>query len=92
MNEQGRPAVENLNKAIVSVQQAADNLNAMVADARPGVQNFSKSTLPEANQLVRDLRELSQSLQRCSDRVKRQGIGGTLGPQKLPDYKPGKRQ
>ena len=44
-------------------QQAADNLDAMITDARPGVQNFSKSTLPEANQLVRDLRELSQSLQ-----------------------------
>ena len=40
-----------------------DNLDAMVSDARPGIQNFSKSTLPEANRLVRDLRELSQSLQ-----------------------------
>ena len=29
----------------------------------PGVQNFTKSTLPEANQLVRDLRELTESLQ-----------------------------
>jgi phospholipid/cholesterol/gamma-HCH transport system substrate-binding protein len=26
----------------------------MITDARPGVQNFTKSTLPEANQLVRD--------------------------------------
>jgi phospholipid/cholesterol/gamma-HCH transport system substrate-binding protein len=41
---------------------------------------------------VRDLRGLSQSLQQVSDRVNRQGIGGSLGPQKLPDYKPGKRQ
>jgi phospholipid/cholesterol/gamma-HCH transport system substrate-binding protein len=56
------------------------------------VQSFSKSTLPEANKLVRDLRELSESLQQVSDRVNRQGIGGALGPQKLPDYKPGKRQ
>ena len=82
----------NLNQAIVSAKQAADNLNAMVSDARPGVQNFSKSTLPEANKLVRDLRELSQSLQQVSDRVNRQGIGGAIGPQKLPDYKPGKRK
>jgi phospholipid/cholesterol/gamma-HCH transport system substrate-binding protein len=90
VNEQGRPAVENLNKAIVSAQQAADNLNAMITDARPGVQNFTKSTLPEANKLVHDLRELSQSLQQVSDRVNHQGIGGALGPEKLPDYKPGK--
>ena len=92
VNGQGKEAVTNLNQAIISARKAADNLNAMVGDARPGVQNFSKSTLPEANRLVRDLRELSESLQQVSDRVNRQGIGGALGPQKLPDYKPGKRQ
>ena len=91
VTEQGRPAVDNLNKAIVSARQAADNLNAMISDARPGVQNFSKSTLPQANQLVRDLRDLTQSLKAVSDRVNHQGIGGALGPEKLPDYKPRKR-
>jgi phospholipid/cholesterol/gamma-HCH transport system substrate-binding protein len=90
--EEGRPAAQDLRKSIASVQAAADNLNAIISDARPGVQNFSKSTLPEANRLVRDLRELSQSLKAVSDRVDQQGIGGTLGPEKLPDYKPGKRQ
>jgi phospholipid/cholesterol/gamma-HCH transport system substrate-binding protein len=35
---------------------------------------------------------LSQSLQQVSNRVNQQGIGGTLGPPKLPDYKPGKRK
>ncbi|HEX3677653.1 MAG TPA: MlaD family protein [Sphingomicrobium sp.] len=92
VNGPGHQAVENLNQTIISARQAADNLNAMISDARPGVQNFSKSTLPEANRLVRNLRDLSQSLQQVSDRVNRQGIGGALGPQKLPDYKPGKRQ
>jgi phospholipid/cholesterol/gamma-HCH transport system substrate-binding protein len=92
VNEQGRPAIENLNKAIVSARQAADNLNAMITDARPGVQNFTKSTLPEANKLVHDLRELSDSLQLLTNRINQQGIGGTLGPEKLPDYKPGKRK
>ena len=90
--EQGRPAAEDMRKAIAAVQRAADNLDAMVSDARPGVQNFSKSTLPEANKLVRDLRELSQSLKAVSERVEQGGIGGTLGPQKLPDYKPRKQK
>lgn len=89
--EQGGPAAEDLRKSIAAVQAAADNLNAIISDARPGVQNFSKSTLPEANRLVRDLRELSQSLRVVSERVEQRGIGGTLGPQQLPDYKPGKR-
>jgi phospholipid/cholesterol/gamma-HCH transport system substrate-binding protein len=91
LKDNAQPAVENLPKAIASVQRAADNLDAIVSDARPGVQNFSKSTLPEANQLVRDLRELSQSLKGVSERVEQGGIGGTLGPQKLPDYKPRKQ-
>lgn len=92
VTEQGQPAMENLNKAIISARQAADNLNGMVTDARPGVQNFSKETLPEANKLVHDLRELSQSLEQVSQRVNQQGLGGALGPEKLPDYNPGKRK
>ena len=90
--EQGGPAAQDLRKAIASIQQASDNLNAIISDARPGVQNLSKSTLPEANRLVRELRELSQSLRGVTDRVEQQGIGGTLGPEKLPDYKPGKNK
>jgi phospholipid/cholesterol/gamma-HCH transport system substrate-binding protein len=92
VTDQGRPAIENLNRAIVSAQKAADSLEAMISDARPGVQNFSKSTLPEANQLVHDLRQLTQSLQAVSSRVEQGGVGGALGPEKLPDYKPGKRK
>ena len=92
VTKDGRPAMENLNKTLASVQQATNNLNAMISDARPGVQNFSKETLPEANKLVHDLRELSKSLEAVSNRVNQQGIGGALGPPKLPDYKPGKRK
>src|SRR5690349_386014 len=92
VTDDGKPAVQNLNKAIASIQQASDNLNNILSDARPGVQNFSKSTLPAANRLVHELQELSQSLQQVTDRVNQQGIGGALGPEKLPDYKPGKRK
>ena len=88
--EQGEPAARDLRRAIASVEAATKNLDAMISDARPGVQNLSKSTLPEANRLVRDLRELSESLKGVSERVEQEGIGGTLGPEKLPDYKPRK--
>lgn len=91
VNEQGKPAAEDMRKAIAAVQRSAESLDAMVADARPGVQNFSKSTLPEANRLVRDLRGLTESLQGFTERLEQEGIGGTLGPQKVPDYKPRKR-
>jgi phospholipid/cholesterol/gamma-HCH transport system substrate-binding protein len=92
VNEQGKPAAEDLRKTLASARQAADNLNAMISDARPGVQNFSKSTLPEANRMVHDLRELTQSLNTFTERLNQSGVGGALGPEKLPDYKPRKRQ
>lgn len=90
--EEGRPAAQDLRKAIAGVERATTNLDAMIADARPGVQNFSKSTLPEVNRLVRDMRELTQSLRAVSERIEQRGIGGALGPEKLPDYEPGKSQ
>lgn len=92
VSEEGRPAMQDLRKAIGSMEQAAKNLDAVIADARPGVQNFSKSTLPEANRLVRDMRELTESLRGLSERAERQGIGGALGPEKLPDYEPRNRR
>jgi phospholipid/cholesterol/gamma-HCH transport system substrate-binding protein len=64
----------------------------MVSDARPGVQNFSKSTLPEVNRMVRDLRELTKALQGFTERLNQGGVGGALGPEKLPDYKPRNRR
>jgi phospholipid/cholesterol/gamma-HCH transport system substrate-binding protein len=90
INEQGKPAAEDLRKAIAAVQRSADNLDAMIADARPGIQTFSKSTLPEANQLVRELRDLSTSLRQFSDRLNNDGALSALKPEPLPDYKPGK--
>jgi phospholipid/cholesterol/gamma-HCH transport system substrate-binding protein len=90
VNEQGKPAAEDLRKTIASAQKAADNLDSMIADARPGIQNLTKSTLPEANRLVRDLRELTSSLSQFSDRLNNDGALGVLGGEKLPDYKPGK--
>jgi phospholipid/cholesterol/gamma-HCH transport system substrate-binding protein len=90
--EQGQPAAEDLRRAIASVDRAANNLDSMISDARPGLQNLSKSTLPEANRLIRDMRELSQTLRGVSERVEQNGVGGTLGPKQLPDYKPRKQK
>jgi phospholipid/cholesterol/gamma-HCH transport system substrate-binding protein len=92
VNEQGKPAAEDLRKAIASIQRAADNLDSVVSEAKPGLNNFTKSTLPEANRLVHDLRDLSGSMQGFSDRLNQGGVGSVLGAPKLPDYKPGKQR
>jgi phospholipid/cholesterol/gamma-HCH transport system substrate-binding protein len=63
------------------------NLDALLSDARPGVQAFSKQTIPEVGQLVRDLREVSSSLGAVSQRLETQGVLGVATGPSLPNYK-----
>ncbi|MES2754360.1 MAG: MlaD family protein [Pseudomonadota bacterium] len=83
-----RPAMQNLNKAIASAQQSAEALNGAIGDARPGLQAFSKQTIPEVGQLVHDLRIMAAALSSVAEKVDRQGAGSLIGSPALPDYKP----
>ncbi|SEJ77003.1 phospholipid/cholesterol/gamma-HCH transport system substrate-binding protein [Sphingomonas sp. OV641] len=82
-----RPTIVNLNDTIRSAKQSAETLNGAIQDARPGLQTFSKRTVPEINQLVLDLRQMSAALASVAEKVDRQGAGSLIGQQKLPDYK-----
>jgi phospholipid/cholesterol/gamma-HCH transport system substrate-binding protein len=82
-----KPAVGNLNKAVASAQKSMDTLDAAIGDARPGLQNFSKQTVPELGQLIHDLRQMSQSLSSVAEKIDRGGAGSIVGSPKLPDYK-----
>jgi phospholipid/cholesterol/gamma-HCH transport system substrate-binding protein len=90
LSDDVKPAMVNLNDAIKSAKQSADTLNAAIGDARPGLQSFSKETVPEVNQLVRNLRDTSDALSQIARKVNQGGAGSIIGPQKLPDYKPKK--
>ncbi|MFW2829229.1 MlaD family protein [Sphingomonas sp. ID0503] len=81
------PAMADLRRATASAAKTMDSLDALIADARPGVQNFSKTTAPEVGLLVRDLRDMSQALTAVAGRLDRGGAGGLIGGSKLPDYK-----
>jgi len=82
-----QPTIKNLNGAIRSAQASADTLNGAIGDARPGLTTFSKQTIPQINQLVRDLRVTSASLSVIAERVEQGGASSLIGQQKLPDYK-----
>lgn len=88
----GRPLMANLNKTIVSAQKSLATIDAAVGDARPGLQAFSKQTIPEVGQLVHDLRQMSQALTSVAEKLDRGGASSLIGQPKLPDYKPGKGQ
>jgi len=82
-----KPTIANLNKTIASAQHAMETLDAAVGDARPGLQSFSKKTIPEVGQLVHDLREMAASLSSVAEKIDRGGAGSIVGSPKLPDYK-----
>lgn len=82
-----QPAMQNLNKAIGSAQKSAESLSAAIDDARPGLQAFSKQTIPEVGQLVRDLRVMTTALSSVAEKVDQQGASSLIGSPKLPDYK-----
>ncbi len=92
LNESGRPMIEDLRKTAASAQKSMASLDAVLSDARPGVQAFSKQTIPEVGQLVRDLRSMSESLGSVAQKLDQGGAGSLLGSPSLPDYKPGKAE
>ncbi len=90
VNEDGRPMIADLRKTIMQAEKSLATLDAAVGDARPGLQALSTQTVPEVGQLVRDLRSMSDSLGSVAQKLDQGGAGAILGPQPLPDYKPGK--
>ena len=82
-----KPTIVNLNRAVASAQKSMDTLNSAISDARPGLQNFSKQTIPELGQLIHDLRQMSQALSSVAEKLDRGGAGSIVGTPKLPDYK-----
>lgn len=85
-----RPTIRSLNRTISAAQKSMETLDATISDARPGIQDFSKKTMPEISQLVQDLRVMSQSLASVAEKIDQGGASAVLGSPKLPDYKPGK--
>jgi phospholipid/cholesterol/gamma-HCH transport system substrate-binding protein len=86
LNEDGKPLIRDLRRTVQSADQSMKSLDAMLNDARPGVQALTKQTLPEVGQLVRDLRESTAALRSITTKIDQQGATSILGSPKLPDY------
>jgi len=83
-----RPAMANLNKATDAARHTMESLDAAIVDARPGLKAFSTRTVPEVNQLVRNLGDMAESLNAVAAKLDRGGAGALVGSAKLPEYKP----
>jgi phospholipid/cholesterol/gamma-HCH transport system substrate-binding protein len=82
-----KPMVGNLNRTIAAAQKSMETLDATIGDARPGLQAFSKKTVPEIGQLIQDLRQMAIALSSVAEKLDNGGAGGLIGAPKLPDYK-----
>lgn len=88
VNDEGRPLMADLRKSVQAATHSIDTLDKTISEAQPGVRAFSNQTMPEVNQLVRDLREMSRSFRGVAEKLDQQGAGSIVGSPKLPDYKP----
>jgi phospholipid/cholesterol/gamma-HCH transport system substrate-binding protein len=87
---QSGPLITDLRQAVASANRSMITLDETLKEAKPGVQAFSKQTLPEVGQLVRDLRVMSESLTAVAGRLDQGGAGSLISSPRLPDYEPGR--
>jgi len=88
VRERVGPAMDNLNDAVLAAKSSMQNLDAAIADARPGLQAFSERTIPEAGRLVQDLRRTAIALAEIAERLEADGASSLISPKKLPDSEP----
>jgi phospholipid/cholesterol/gamma-HCH transport system substrate-binding protein len=86
MNEDGKPAIAELRKTLTAANKSLSALETTLQSTGPAIETLNTQTLPEFNQLARDLRQLSGSLRSVTERVDQNGIGGAIGAPSLPDY------
>jgi phospholipid/cholesterol/gamma-HCH transport system substrate-binding protein len=91
LNDQGKPMMTELRGTLAAANGSLKALENTLNSADPAIQTLNTQTLPEVNQLARDLRQLSASLKTVTERLDQQGVGGLIASPELPDYKPGKK-
>ncbi len=92
LNSDGKPLVADLRHAIHSAEQSLARIDDLTASAKPGLETLTTQTLPQANQLVRDLREATTSLGSIAAKLDEDPAGALIGGRKLPDYVPPKSE
>ena len=91
LDSDGRPLVAELRKTLGAANRSLAALETTMNNANPAIETLATQTLPEVNQLARDMRDLSGSLKSVTERLDQQGVSGIVGAPALPDYD-GKRK
>ena len=86
VNSDGQQLASDLRQTMAAARSSMEALEKTVQAAQPGVTTFSEQTLPEVNQLVRDLRATTKSLNGITEKVNRGGASSLISSEPLPDY------
>lgn len=89
IDQEGRPLVADLRRTVARADRTLAAVEETAVSARPAVNTLTTQTLPEAGQLIRDLREVTQSLGAVAARLDEDPAGALVGGRRLPDYEPG---
>ena len=88
MSEDGKPLVAELRRTVQQANATLATIDTTMKGAQPGLQAFSKQTLPQIGELVVELRDMSASLNAVANRVNQNPNSLLFGGRKLPDYEP----
>ncbi len=88
LDPDGDSLAHQMKDTLTAAHSAAAGLSQLVNDARPATQRLSQTTLPAAEDAIRDLRATTQSLRSLTEKIQDNGAASLLGGAKLPDYKP----
>jgi phospholipid/cholesterol/gamma-HCH transport system substrate-binding protein len=86
INDEAKPAIAELRKTLISANKSLAALETTLNKTNPTIETLNTQTIPEFNQLARDLRQLSGSLKSVTDRVDQNGLSGAVSAPTLPDY------
>ncbi len=89
LDSEGRPMMDELRKTLKSANGSLAALETTLNNANPALETLNSQTLPQINQLARDLSDLSGSLKSVTERLDQGGVGSLVSAPALPDYEPG---
>ena len=88
INQEGAQLAEQLRVTLRQAGNASQELQGVLAEARPATKQLTESTLPAAEAALRDLRATSKALRGVTEKLDEQGAGALLSSQPLPEYEP----
>lgn len=92
LDARGKSLADDLHATTANANATLASIKATSDAARPAVEELSQHTLPEANGLLRDLRQTTASLGAIAGKLDEDPAGALVGGRRLPDYKPEKRR